>query len=243
MRSIKNAIGRLVSRRDHAKVTSQPAAPIILLFKAAPPGARWITVHPNGSDSKGQPVLIQEDKKGTWRVVGGAGGKLNYLRLRGVRSETEYRKESADRVKASREAKAEQRKKEKEAGTYESRSKQREEIQRQRIEAERSYVAKVADTLGWDKSALDPPDLSGLSTAAANRAMLQRHRDLLKQADEAVEIQRRQLLIDAEARTQAGMGEIPIESADPSTLSVDDIDPAEVGGGLGFAPNYGERAK
>lgn len=243
MRSIKNAIGRLFGRRDHANVTPQSAAPIILLFKAAPPGARWITVHPNGSDAKGQPVLIQEDKKGTWRVVGGAGGKLNYLRLRGVRSEAEYRKESADRAKASREAKAEQRKKEKEAGTYESRSKQREEIQRQRIEAERAYVAKVADTLGWDKSALDPPDLSGLSTAAANRAMLQRHRDLLKQADDAVEIQRRQMLIDAEARTQAGIDEIPLESADPSTLSVDDIDPAEVGGGLGFAPNYGERAK
>jgi superfamily II DNA or RNA helicase len=242
MASITSAFRRLFGRPKPEQAPERKA-PLILLRKASEPGTRWITVHPNGSDSKGQPVMIREDKSGTWRVVGGAGGKLNYLRLRGVRSEAEYRRDAADKAKSRGEAKAEQRRQEKEAGTYEARGKQREAVQRQRIEAERAYITKVAETLGWERGATDPPDLSGLSTAAANRAMLRHHRDLLKQADEAVEVQRRQLLIDAEARTQADIGEVPLESADPSTLSVEDLDPAPTGGGLGFAPNYGERAK
>ena len=42
----------------------------------------WITVHPNGPDSKGEPLLIS----GSGTVVGGAGGKLNGKTLEHVRS-------------------------------------------------------------------------------------------------------------------------------------------------------------
>lgn len=41
----------------------------------------WITVHPNGADEPGQPVLVRNNADGTMSVIGGAGGHLNYLRL------------------------------------------------------------------------------------------------------------------------------------------------------------------
>lgn len=46
------------------------------------------------------PVLVQEQKKGAgiWHVIGGAGGSLNYLKIRGVKSEAHYRQEAADRA-------------------------------------------------------------------------------------------------------------------------------------------------
>lgn len=37
----------------------------------------WITVHPNGKDDKGTPLLIKSAGGGSYTVVGGAGGKLN----------------------------------------------------------------------------------------------------------------------------------------------------------------------
>ena len=44
----------------------------------------WITVHPNGPDSKGEPLLIN----GSGTVVGGAGGKLNGKSLNHVMSQS-----------------------------------------------------------------------------------------------------------------------------------------------------------
>lgn len=41
----------------------------------------WITIHPNGDEAKGQPVLVRNNSDGTMSVIGGAGGNLNYLRL------------------------------------------------------------------------------------------------------------------------------------------------------------------
>ena len=61
------------------------------LFKAIPPGARWITVRPNGPGTEGRPVLVQPAADGAYHVIGGAGGKLNYLKLTGVRSEASYK--------------------------------------------------------------------------------------------------------------------------------------------------------
>ena len=173
-------VGGIHSHQDGVSATprcqpakdGRPAAALesvvasLALFKSLPAGARWITVHPNGSDSKGQPVMIHEDSKGTWRVVGGAGGKLNYLRLRGVRSEADYRKEAAARAKAGHEAKAAQRRKEKEAGTYEARSKQREEIRRQRIDVDsgiepKVFVVEVSNADGDAPSGISWPAAAG----------------------------------------------------------------------------------
>ena len=58
---------------------------------------RWVTVHPWGTEGKGVPVLIQLRKDGSWSVIGGAGGKLNHLRLTGIKSEEEYARARAKR--------------------------------------------------------------------------------------------------------------------------------------------------
>jgi hypothetical protein len=50
--------------------------------KVAPSATEhWITVHPNGPDEKGIPVLVREMGDGSMMVIGGAGGNLNHLRL------------------------------------------------------------------------------------------------------------------------------------------------------------------
>src|SRR4051794_30439906 len=106
---------------------------ILLLLKAQsiPPGARWITVHPNGPSEKGQPLLIQPNPDGSAHVIGGAGGKMNYLKLRAVRSESEYKREAVEKKKAATEVKKEQKKKDKEAGLVESKKKAREAVRGQ----------------------------------------------------------------------------------------------------------------
>ena len=47
---------------------------------------RWITIHPPDGDKgrPGVPVMIRENGDGTAHVVGGAGGRLNMLKLRGI---------------------------------------------------------------------------------------------------------------------------------------------------------------
>ncbi len=65
------------------------------LAKGIPAGARWITVHPNGPAEKGQPILIQPAGDGAFKVIGGAGGSLNHLRMTGVKSKEDYGKRPA----------------------------------------------------------------------------------------------------------------------------------------------------
>ena len=79
----------------------------VLFLKAGsiPENARWITLHPNGPGTTGQAVLIQPNADGSAHVIGGAGGKLQFLKLRGVRKESEYKKEAEDRKKAKAEDK------------------------------------------------------------------------------------------------------------------------------------------
>ncbi|HQC71566.1 MAG TPA: hypothetical protein PLE42_02475 [Candidatus Competibacteraceae bacterium] len=67
--------------------------PLLKRMPTTPAGARWITVHPGGNkDAKGIPVMVQETQHGSgvFHVIGGAGGKLNYLKMRGLKSEAEY---------------------------------------------------------------------------------------------------------------------------------------------------------
>lgn len=99
-----------------------------------PADARWITVHPNGEGEQGVAVLVQpaKDNSGVFRVIGGAGGKLNMLKLRGVKSVGEYQKDSARRAGEKRRAKAEQKRKEKELGTYYEKEAARKDIIKQR---------------------------------------------------------------------------------------------------------------
>ena len=64
------------------------------LLKAINPGARWIAVKPPGHN-KGQPLLIRDMPDGSSKVIGGAGGSMNHLRLTGVRSARSSRRSSS----------------------------------------------------------------------------------------------------------------------------------------------------
>lgn len=218
--------------------------PVLFLLKATiPEGARWITVHPNGKSEKGQPVLIQPNPDGSARVIGGAGGSLNYLKLRAVKSKDDYAREAAEKKKAAADERKVQRQRDKEAGILESKVKARQAVRQQQVEHERKFVQTVGQALGWKPEDLEfrPPD--NVSEASANKLAAEHHREVLKRATQAVDMQRQRLAADAEARQEAGIGEVPVTAADPATITVDDIAPLpEAQGGLGFATNYGKRA-
>ncbi|HEX7642004.1 MAG TPA: helicase-related protein [Burkholderiaceae bacterium] len=221
---------------------------IVLFFlKSAdiPPGARWITVHPHG-EGKGQPVLVQPVAPGsaTVHVIGGAGGKLNYLKLTGVKSAGAYAKESAERAKERRAAAAEQRRKDVEQGVAGIKKAARKEVAAKKQAAERDFIHTVAEAMGWEEGALafDEAAHADLSDAGRAKAGKQHHRTLLAAAREAVQLQRKRLLIDADARRQAFTGDMPLHTDDATQLSAADLDPVRGNQGLGFDPQYRARA-
>jgi hypothetical protein len=223
--------------------------PLILFMKAAdiPAGSKWITVHPNGPDTKGQPVLVQPVEPGSHvlHVIGGAGGKLNYMRITSTKSPEDYAKESGERAKAKREAAKAQKAADKAAGVHEAKQQAKAEVSTQQRAAERDFIDTVAKAMGWDDSALafDEAAHAGVSDAARATALRQHHAELLKRAKEAVGLQRQRLLIDADARKQAFTGETPLHTDDATKLGVSDIDPVRPNTGKGFDPDYAGRAK
>lgn len=218
---------------------------VLLLKSSIPAGARWITVHPNGGGSKGQPVLIEPQPDGSAKVIGGAGGKLNHLRLHGVKKEGSYADTLRERAAKRREAAAEQRKRDKDAGLYQAKAEAHRKVTEERFKAQREYVADVAAAMGWDAADLkfdeeahaDQPD------NVVARLRKAHHAELVKRADEAVRLNREQLLAAASGHAEAVMGEVPLDSEDPDQLSVQDLDPVRPPTGLGFATNYSQRAE
>lgn len=218
------------------------------LLKAAdiPPGARWITVHPNG-EGKGQPVLVQPVAPGSHavHVIGGAGGKLNYLRLSGVKSPEHYAKEAAERGKQRRAEAKEQKAKDKAAGVLEAKQAAKGEVSEAKRAAEKDFVQTVADAMGWnhDDLAFDEDAHKELSPAALDKARGAHERAVLSRAKEAVKLQRRRLLVDADARKSAFSGDMPLFTDDATKLSVQDLDPVRMATGLGFDPDFKGRSE
>lgn len=219
--------------------------PVLFLKAAIPPGARWITVH-STPGATGQPVLIQPQADGSAHVIGGAGGSLNYLKLRAVRSESEYKQEAAAKQSAKREEAKAQRARDKEAGVTESKKKAREAVMSQARAVEKQFVSTVADKMGWDKSSIEFPEdqYASLSDSARDKLRSQHHRLLVQRARGAADLQRQKLVADASARAEAGIGEVPLDSPAPETLSVRDLDPTpDNRAGLGFDSDFKGRAK
>ena len=217
---------------------------LILFLKAGiPPGARWITVHPNGPAEKGQPILIQPQPDGSAKVIGGAGGSLNHMRIRAVRSEADYKADAEKQRQAKAEEKKKQRAVDKAAGILESKKKANDAVREQERTAQREFVETVAKVAGWNPADLAPPEVEGLSEPAAKKVLQQHHQQVFQRAREVVDEQRQRLVNDAEARQQAGLGEVPLTAPTPADLSVEDLAPVQTGeSGLGFAPEYGKRA-
>lgn len=179
-------------------------------------------------------------------MIGGAGNKLNFLKLRNVRSEADYKKEAAQKKTEAAAKRKEQAKADKEAGLVESKTKAREAVRNQQRSHERDFIQTVGKTMGWDPASLkfDPDDHPDMSDAAIKKLAAQHHSALLKKANTAVDLQRERLVADAGARMEAGIGEVPLDAKDSNTISVQDLAPIKDNpGGLGFATDYKERSE
>lgn len=240
--------------------------------QAIPAGARWITVHPNPG-AKGQPVLVQPDPHtpGAMHVIGGAGGKLNYLKLRGVKSVEHYRQEAAERHSLARQAKREQTAKDKVLGIHVAKAAAKKAIQQQKLQAEREFIQTVADAMGWDltapavdgtgdkaegeqplaATAVDMPGFpavdgvdgsAGEASDGVSKALIaKQHQALLTKAKAAVELQRQVLIADPQKRQEAFQ---PTSADALATTSLDatDLVPVRTSTGSGFVADFKERA-
>lgn len=221
----------------------------LLLFKAfAKPkeGSRWITVHPGGPGSEGQAVLIQPAGDGSYHVVGGAGGKLNYLRLRGVKSEAQYKEQARQRVTSAKEAEQRQKETDRAAGLDKSKRAAREVLKASLGDQRAKFVARAAEIMGWKQSDMTFPQAGheGLTPAQRKRAEAQFARQILQRARAAAGHQRQRLVMDAEARSAGGLAEVPLTTANAADLTVQDLDPiAPATSGLGYAPHFAEVAR
>lgn len=150
------------------------------------PGQRWITVHPNGKDEKGVPILIQETKGGgSWTVVAGAGGKLTHLKLTGVKSEEEYKAKAKEKAKEKR-VKERDRKEAMTEGERKEEGEKLSELKSKKLMAEREFLNKIRDRHGGIVEDLDETKLQGLSGGAKNMILAQHHAKQMRQATERV---------------------------------------------------------
>lgn len=224
---------------------------------------RWITVHPNGEDEPGVPVKIRpsKDNPDVWHVVGGAGGKLNYLKLVDLKSPEEWRRRAREREKARRE-KEKQRQQarqrelaeltdaERERAKEEERRKQEaaKALEQKRFLARQEMIAAAARAAGWpdeewqfaatrkrlEDAGVDPKRIEKLEEAHWRR-MEARVRALERSA-------KRRLLLDHEARAAAALNDVPLKSEDPKVVALSDLDPDTIEQGPGYARQTGQRS-
>ena len=214
---------------------------------------RWITVHPWGKEEKGVPVKIRESKteKGTWHVVAGAGGKLNYLRLTGVATPEEYKAKQKERRSARRVAELKKKAieaerkhamspEEKEADTAAKR--RVEEAKQKRAAAKRAreeqLVERVAAKAGWseDEWKFDARRERLKGAGASEKRILQleeqHHKKVLRSAKRVIKASKRHLV----ASRDKSLGEFPIHTEDVDKVGLSDLlDHPETRSGKGYA--------
>lgn len=216
---------------------------------------RWITVHPGGSADKGTPVKLRRSKNepNMWHVVAGAGGKLNYLKIPNLKSPEEYKEAAAEKRRIAKEKAKDaaaqikmdradmspeelERTKAEDVAKADAKKKLAEHVEVQK----REFIAKIAEMAGWkddewkfdatrarlEMASADPDRIAQIEKAHFKRVYT-RARDVVKAA-------KRRLLIDAEQRAEAELGELPMRSADPNVIALSDLDPDKPGKGLGY---------
>jgi len=168
-----------------------------------PAGAHWITAHPDGPGSKGHPLLIQpiQGSNGAARVIGGAQGKLNGLRLHGLKNPAQYKEESRANAKGRREAEA----KRKASLSPDDLAKEREVsdgARAERKQAEDKFINDVLVTAtggqGGDHEDLFKGEDDPKVAKEAHRARLAEAKKIVAEAEKKV-------LLDAEARGASGI--------------------------------------
>ena len=223
---------------------------------------RWLTVHPGGKNHEGQVVKIRESKteKGTWHVVGGAKGKLNYLRLTGIATPAEY----AERAKSKRKAATEKKKSERETEharreslTPDQREAERGQRQAEKVERDnarktidehqREIVEEAAEAFGWsdDEWKFDREALEKEKVQPARIAQLERehHAVLVTRARQSIEASKRMLLADGEV-ARAWISGAPLRTDDPDVVGLTDVlDKPALPKGKGYKPISGEEGE
>lgn len=220
--------------------------PVFLFFKALAAGERWITVRPNGPGTPGHALLIKPSSDGAYKVIGGAGGSMNHLRLTGVRSEAAYKDEARASVKRRKDERARATERDKKDGLHGNKVAARAAVKEQLRDHEAKFVQHVAKTLGWTDDTMRFPEekFANVSPEARTKAAADHARTIYQHARQAVDFQRKRLVQDAELRAEGGLGEVPMTAAEPEQLSVQDLAPVDSGTkGLGFAPAYDKRAE
>jgi len=195
------------------------------LHKAAPPGTRWITAHPNGKDEPGVPILIKESttNPGEYFVVGGASGKLNHMRITGVKSKEQYESEQKEKRAAEREKKKAEKKQLAKEGKLDAKKAADEAIdaahKKNSTARIRAKVAELAPLIGVNPATLEfkPTDeqLEQIRRRTGREvepnsgpwAMLeyQYYQKIESQIDAIIEEKKQKLLADETERAKAGI--------------------------------------
>lgn len=208
-----------------------------------PAGAHWITVH-STPGAKGSPILVMPHEDGSMRVIGGAGGSLNHLKLRSVKTGQGYKDSIADQQKARQEKQKAQTAADKAAGIHESKGLEKGKLKQAMKKQREEFVNTVAEAMGWTDHKFDDSKMDGLSPEAQAKARKEHDSDLFKRAKEAVNVNRKMLLNDHDALAASGLGDLPLQSKAGEVISVDDLDPvSDKAPGLGFSASYGDRAE
>lgn len=145
------------------------------------PGQRWITVHPNGKDERGVPVIIEPAGEGVHRIVGGAGGKLSYLKLKDIKSEEEYKKEAKGRRK-KKAVEEKKRKSKMSAAAIEDEKQAKQKVKDAKRGAERDFIEKVRAKAGNVSEDLDESNLIHMPKGAKNLVLSRHHAKQLREA-------------------------------------------------------------
>jgi len=211
---------------------------VIDLAKAVPlkPGQRWITVHPNGEDEKGIPVLIQENPDGTAHVIGGAGGKLNYLRLNRIKSPEEWKRAAEERTKKQRKEAMRQRLSQLSAAEREKEEEVQSDIKALREMKQAEYVQTVMEAHGIAPEEWKLPEKVLAAMPPKSRAMAERRhlRKMVKVADKLVDEAREDILAARDKVIQDAIGDLPGSDIMP--------EPEPSGRGLGYATAVSQKA-
>jgi hypothetical protein len=183
-----------------------------------PPGARWITVRPNGEGTKGVPLLIREHPDGSASVIAGAGGNLNFLKLGKLKSPEEWKQ-------AARERAADKKRKEAERVAAQSEEEQAAEVeqkeQQQEYHSTKKHENALATIAALDEHGIDHGLTDAHKNALANppapgadKAEVDEWKKLTREAGRRIKDIHRayehKLVVDADARAAARMGDAPL---------------------------------
>ena len=172
---------------------------------AIPVGAHWVTAHPNGPGTKGHPLLIMPitGSHGTGRVIGGAGGKLNGLRLHGLKDPSQYKEEATSRAKDQRAAENTRRA----SMTPDEREEEKGRTTQAKADRQKAEEKFIQDTMGTVTGG-QGGEQGGLFDEEDPKVAAGKHKERLKQAMGIAAAAEKRVTLDAEARGQAGLAQV-----------------------------------